>query len=127
MDKDTERYILNILRQGTVQWSGRSKCLKRYSKRVHDGEFFKNGKPKYKLHYQCASCKDWFKDPKFLEIDHIKEVGPLESWDKIKDFIERMYCPVENLQPLCSVCHQRKTSAFNASLRFKRKNQTGTP
>lgn len=121
MDKDTQQYIMNTLRQGTTQWKGRSECLRRHRKLVHDGEFFKNGKPKYKYHWQCAHCKLWFRDQSQLEVDHIVEVGPLDSWDNIKDFIERLYCEQSNLQPLCSVCHQIKTSKFNAALRYQRK------
>lgn len=123
MDKDTQRYLINILRQGTTKWAGRSECFRRNRKLVHDGEFFKNGSPKYKYHWQCSNCKSWFRDQSQLEVDHIVEVGPLESWDNIKEFIERMYCGQENLQLLCSVCHQKKTSKFNAELKYKRKSK----
>lgn len=123
MDKDTQQYILNILRQGTIAWKGRAECLRRHRKLVHEGLFYKNGNPIYKYYWQCAECKSWFRDVESLEVDHIKEIGPLESWDKIKEHIEKMYCGQDNLQALCIVCHERKTSKFNATLNFTRKNR----
>ena len=47
-------------------------------------------------------------------IDHINpvidpELG-FENWDT---FVERLFCPEDNLQPLCRVCHDKKSKKEN--------------
>lgn len=118
MDKDTERYLISKLREASVTWGGRSECLKRSRKKVQEG-FLKDGSPKWKYYYQCAKCLEWFRDVKSLEVDHIVEIGPFTGdWTA---YISKMFCGQDNLQALCSLCHQKKTSGYNATLKFKRK------
>ena len=125
LDNDTIRHIINCLRRGTMIWEAKSLCLKRHRKLVHEGEYFKNGMKKKKFFYQCNGCKTWFRDAESLEIDHIDEVGPFKGdWN---DYIKRMYCSVDNLQPLCSVCHQKKTASFNAALIHSRSSKREIP
>lgn len=119
MDKKTTDHILNVLRRGTVKWSGRSECLKLVRRRFVVGEF-KNGKPKSIWKYRCKKCEEWFRY-KEMEVDHIVEVGPFKG--DFDDYARRMYCDQSNLQALCKWCHQKKTAAFNASTRYKRKNK----
>lgn len=121
MDKETEIYILNVLRRGTITWSGRTECLNRNRRKKLVGRF-KNGKNKYVYERQCDGCGQWteLKDD-LLEVDHIVEVGPFEGdWNAT---VKRMYCEQSNLQALCKECHDRKTARFVASLIFKRKNK----
>lgn len=112
-------HLINVLRKGTLSSDARNECLRRASKRVHIGET-KAGKPIYKLHWQCAECKEWWREKSALEVDHIDEIGPFKgNWH---DFINRMYfCGQKNLRALCTVCHQKKTSNYNARLKYKRK------
>ncbi len=118
VDQETISFILNILRQGTIKWSGRSECLERARKKVHEGKFNKKGERIWKLYWQCAACKEWFRDEASMEVDHIEEIGSfLGSWDHI---IPRIYCGQENLQALCQICHKKKT-AIHAGLRWERK------
>lgn len=120
MDKLTLEHILNVLRRGTVTWSGRALCLKRARKRVWDGEVTAKGKRVFKLYWKCAKCEKWFRDEKELEVDHIIEVGSFNGdWN---EYIERLYCEIENLQALCIICHSKKTSGYNAAMKFKRKS-----
>lgn len=118
MDKNTEKHILNILRQGTITWHGRSTCINKYSKKLNVGKY-KNGKIKFKKVTQCQNCKDWF-SPSDIEVDHIEEIGPFKG--NFDEYIKKMYCSQDNLQPLCIKCHQRKSSRFNSTLTFKRKS-----
>lgn len=113
-DKDTVRYIINVLRKGTIAWAGRKETFKLARKQVLIGET-KDGRPKYKYHWQCAQCKEWYNNDKLLEVDHIVEIGPFQNdWN---EFIRKMYfCGQNNLQLLCLVCHARKTSIFTSSL-----------
>lgn len=122
LSKEDIAYIIGKLREATITWRGRSECLKRARKRVEDGTIKSGpnkGKIKWKFFYQCAGCKEWFRDQESLEVDHIIEIGPfLGSWDV---YIPKMFCGQDNLQALCDVCHKRKTSGFNAALRYVRK------
>lgn len=117
MKKSDISYVMNILRQGTITWSGRQNALIKSRKQVEEGRT-KTGKVKYKYYYQCANCKEWFRDVSFMEVDHIVEVGGFKgSWDLI---VSRMF-DEDNLQVLDRVCHAKKTSGYNASLRYSRK------
>lgn len=119
MEKDDIEYIINVLRRGTITWSKRNECLNRGRRKRVLGKH-KNGNEKFLWENQCAHCEKWFllKD-NILEVDHIEEVGGFKGdWN---DFIPRMYCSLDNLQNLCQVCHLRKTSAFNSTMRFERK------
>lgn len=119
MDKETEKFIINILRQGTTKWSGRNECLNRGRRQKIVGKF-KNGTPKFLWERKCDGCDVWhfLKDDMF-EVDHIVEIGPFKGdWH---DFVLRVFCGQDNLQALCHSCHSRKTSTFNSTLRYERK------
>jgi 5-methylcytosine-specific restriction endonuclease McrA len=118
MEKETIKHILNVIRRGTITWKVRTQCLNRYRVKKIYGTL-KNGKPKYKYFYPCEKCKEFFDSSSKLEVDHIEEVGSFNG--NFDDYIKRMYCPIDNLQALCSICHQKKTSNFNSFLRYKRK------
>jgi 5-methylcytosine-specific restriction endonuclease McrA len=121
MDKETIDHICNILREGTVTWSGRSECLRTARKKVVEG-WHKNGKEKIKLYWQCAACKSWFRDASSMEVDHIDPIGKRpESADGLLEYIKRMYCDQSNLQALCTVCHKKKTVSGAANRKFERK------
>lgn len=119
MDRSTEKYILNILREGTIRWSGRTNALRKARKRFRDGRY-KNGETKWKWYWRCATCLKWWRDESDVEVDHIEEVGSYEG--DLHEYAERMYCDESNLQVLCKRCHRRKTKG-NATLRFKRKKK----
>lgn len=126
MDNKTRKHILNVLRRGTVTWHGRSECLRSHRKEVFEGRrHLKTGKKIYKYFYQCQKCKTWYRDQDDLEVDHIDPVGKeprLEEFDeKIAEYISRMYCEQDNLQPLCVTCHKKKSSKGNARDRYVRK------
>lgn len=111
-------YVINILRKGTITSPQRKACLKKARKKVLEGHTEK-GKPKYKYHWQCATCRQWSRNINDLEIDHIKEIGPFKGdWNY---FIQAMYCHQDNLQALCVLCHSKKTAVFSAQRAFTRK------
>lgn len=118
VDKKTQRYIQNILRQGTIAWDGRKNALLRARIKVREGSYL-NGKPKFKYYWVCEKCGSRNRDESSVEVDHIIEVGPFCGSFDI--WIPRLYCGEDNLQVLCLDCHLKKTSGYNASLLFKRK------
>jgi 5-methylcytosine-specific restriction endonuclease McrA len=113
MDKKTIEYIKNILRLGTITWKGRTDCLNRNRYRTKVGT-------KLLWARDCDSCGRMFlQKDNALEVDHIKEVGSFTGdWNK---FIASLYCPQDNLQALCFVCHSKKTSSYNSRLKYSRK------
>jgi hypothetical protein len=116
MDKETTDYILNLLRRGTTTWSGRTQCLNRGRRKRKVGA-------KLLWERNCDGCGEWhLQKDNSLEVDHIDEVGPYKG--DLHAYAERMYCGQDNLQALCFTCHSRKTSRYNSTLRFQRKNVT---
>lgn len=79
---------------------------------------------------RCAGCQEIL--PKKLKIngrlmwqvDHIDPVGPgptsVTSTSSWATFYSRLFVPVDNLQILCTVCHQLKTNKENAARRKKK-------
>ena len=119
MDKKTERYVINILREGTLKYWGRSEVIKKSRKRRAVG-VTAEGLTKWKWFFQCNKCKKWFGDEMDLEVDHIDEVGPYNG--VLHEYAERMYNFGANGQALCIKCHKGKTSAA-APNRWKRKTR----
>ena len=66
------------------------------------------GQPRYVSEYNCAFCKEWFRD-KDVEVDHKDEAGSLKCFDDLPGFCERLFCEIDNLQVLCKTCHKGKT------------------
>lgn len=63
--------------------------------------------------YQCAKCPSIVKRKQY-DIDHIEPVQPVDQPQiDVNTFVERLYCPAENLQLLCKPCHKEKTKAEN--------------
>ena len=120
------KFIFNELRKASIIWSGRTECLRRARKKVFEG-LTKRGKKKFKFHWQCAKCKEWFRNEADMEVDHITEIGGVTSfkgdWNKMMRAIFPR--PVsKHLQCICVICHQKKTAAFmNARNRFERKRK----
>lgn len=116
---------MNILREGTIKWPGRTECLRRHRHHVQEG-FYKTGdkagQPKYKLYWKCAKCKKDFRNESDVQVDHIEEVGGFKGDFDV--WIKRLYCGQENLQCLCLECHQKKT-AFNAAEKLERNKKSG--
>jgi 5-methylcytosine-specific restriction endonuclease McrA len=76
---------------------------------------------KLAMHHQCASCRGEFTSAN-IQVDHISpivdpKVG-FTSWD---DFIENLFCKVENLQALCKSCHAIKTKEERAEATIQRR------
>jgi 5-methylcytosine-specific restriction endonuclease McrA len=122
VDRKTIIHIAKVLRRGTLTWHGRNEALAKVSKKKWEGKKTKKGKKILKTYWQCLKCLEWFRDSSSLEVDHIIEVGKMpERVEEILDYAKRLY-DAPNLQCLCSVCHQKKTSGYNATRKYKRKS-----
>lgn len=95
-------FIRSGLRQKSRWWKPITQC-KLQAKRAYKGP-----NKRQKFEYQCASCKNWFPE-KQINVDHICPAGSLNSAQDLPGFVERLFCEQDNLQVLCSECHNIKT------------------
>lgn len=120
VSKEKVKFIMNVLRLGTLTWEGRNQVFRNHRVQKQIG-FYKNGNPKFKFFYFCAKCNHESPNQLDFEADHIEEVGPfLGSWDL---WIERLYAtPIkEKWQSLCLPCHSRKSATYAANKLYVRK------
>lgn len=117
---DDIKFLMNTIRHESVKWYGRREALDRARKKVFVRRSKKDGKKIYKFYWQCAKCKEWFRDEKQVEVDHIIEIG--SYCGDIEKTLLRMLPSVDGLQVLCLVCHLKKTNIYkSARSRWKRK------
>jgi 5-methylcytosine-specific restriction endonuclease McrA len=95
-------FIRSGLRQKSRWWKPITQC-KLDAKRTYKGP-----NKRQKFEYQCNSCKKWFAE-KNINVDHIDPAGSLNCANDLPGFVERLFCEVDNLQVLCSGCHNIKT------------------
>lgn len=64
---------------------------------------------------QCEVCGTWVGSTK-IAIDHKDPVVSVtDGFVGWKDFIDRLWCPKENLQRVCTACHEKKTQTERIS------------
>lgn len=97
-------FIRSALRQKSRWWKP-VLLAKEKAKRKYEGS---NKKQKYE--YQCNHCKKWY-PAKDVNVDHIIPAGNLQSANDLPGFVERLFCEVDNLQVLCTGCHDQKTKS----------------
>lgn len=101
-EKGFNTFIKNLLRGGTYRWRPRSQC--KQEARVSRGM------------YLCNICKEAvpLKDENKKNnvwVDHINPVVcPKKGFEDWNVYIERMFCEIDNLQLLCTECHNKKTA-----------------
>jgi 5-methylcytosine-specific restriction endonuclease McrA len=95
-------FIRSALRQKSRWWKPITEC-KMKARRAYKGP-----SKRQKFEYQCNSCKAWFPE-KQINVDHIKPAGSLNCKEDLAGFVERLFCEADNLQCLCSGCHDVKT------------------
>ena len=95
-------FIRSALRQKSRWWKPIAQA-KAKAKRKYKGP-----NKRQKFEYQCATCLEWFPDKK-INVDHIVPAGTLRCANDLPGFVERLFCEVDNLQVLCTTCHDKKT------------------
>ncbi len=95
-------FIRSALRQKSRWWKPISEA-KAKAKRAYKGPL-----KRQKFEYLCATCLKWFPD-KHVNVDHIFPAGSLRCADDLPGFVERLFCEEDNLQVLCTTCHNIKT------------------
>ena len=95
-------FIRSGLRQKSRWWKPITQC------KLNAKRDYKGPNKRQKFEYQCNSCKKWFAD-KNINVDHIHPAGSLNCANDLPGFVERLFCEVDNLQVLCTGCHNVKT------------------
>jgi 5-methylcytosine-specific restriction endonuclease McrA len=95
-------FIRSALRQKSRWWKPVSEC-KQKVKRAYKGT-----NKRQKFEYQCNHCKNWYAE-KNINVDHIIPAGTLTCANDLPGFVERLFCEVDNMQCLCTECHNIKT------------------
>lgn len=95
--------IRSTLRNGFRWWLPMQQALKNASRKSQSLN------KRLKFEYKCNHCNNWF-PRKNVEIDHIKPVGSLRTWEDVVPFIQRLTPEdVNAYQILCKPCHLVKT------------------
>lgn len=80
-------------------------------------------RPRVKTWCKCSVCGQ--PSPKsYMVADHIDPVVPVDSSFEdlgVDELVNRMWCPIENLQPICPICHEAKTKQENSLRRANKK------
>jgi 5-methylcytosine-specific restriction endonuclease McrA len=108
-------FIRSQLRAATMRWGPIASCLK--NSRRERG------------FYLCAGCGETVpattkingRRVKNVHVDHINPiVDPKIGFVSYDVLIERMFCEADNLQVLCSNCHDAKTDLEKAEAKARR-------
>lgn len=60
---------------------------------------------------QCEVCQEWVSSSK-MAVDHINPVVSVDDgFQDWNEFIDRLWCDISNLQRICDMCHDAKTSS----------------
>lgn len=97
-------FIRSALRQKSRWWKPITQC-KMKARRPYRG-----ANKRQKFEYQCKECSGWFAE-KHINVDHIVPAGTLTNAQDLPDFVEKLFCEMDNLQVLCTTCHDRKTKS----------------
>jgi hypothetical protein len=114
-DAKFKGWIVSLLRRGTMRFPPRNDALRaaKTEKKIN----VKTGR--MAQHYKCVGCNEEF-TAKGVVVDHIEPVIPVgvgfTTWD---EYIERMFCPVDNLQVLCGICHDVKSKEERQQRKIK--------
>jgi len=106
-------WIRSALRAKSLKWPPRNEAIQR-ARRAYQGE---NKLQKWEC--QCAICKNWFKLKEIAVDHHPVAAGSIRSVADISQFVENLYCEVENLRVLCHPCHDIHTYAESNDISFE--------
>jgi hypothetical protein len=95
-------YIRSALRQKSRFWKPITKA-KMEARRPYRGP-----NKRQKFEYLCFICNKYYPQ-KHINVDHVVPAGSLNSAQDLPGFVERLFCEENNLQVLCTTCHDRKT------------------
>lgn len=99
-------FVKSVLRSASRRWEPKYACLNDafVAKQINK----KSGR--IAKHYSCNSCKEAFPSAD-VQVDHISPIidpqTGFTTWDEV---INNLFCERDNLQVLCTSCHNTKTA-----------------
>jgi len=104
-------FITSTLRGGFRKYPPKYDCLKE----AFTGKKTNVKSGRQSAHYLCNSCKQEFPTVD-VQVDHVNPiVNPDDGFVSWDEYVKNLFCPIENLQVLCTTCHDKKTKAENES------------
>lgn len=102
----SEMHVGQIVRRFRKQWMAwprKFKAIQKAAVRIA----LPNGR--HKTFIKCASCSGLF-PREMIQAHHLVPVGRLESNEPaaVEAYKKLMFCKVEGIQPLCTICHQQQ-------------------
>ena len=101
-------FLIPKLRRASRYWRAKNECRNNAKVIIEDGKY-KNGNIRYKTKFKCNICHQLF-EANETNIDHINAVVGVEGFTNWDDYINNMFCEVNNLQLVCHGCHDAKTA-----------------
>lgn len=104
-DGRKKAFITSVLRSGSRRWPPKYETLNEAKtiKRINEKS------KRLAQHYLCAACQQEYTN-KDVQVDHIQPVvDPKLGFQDWNTFIDRLFCDADNLQVLCTACHNTKT------------------
>lgn len=92
-------FIRSALRNASMRFPPIARQALDRVKRPYQGD-----NPRAKWEYQCECCRNWFMR-KHVKVDHIDDCGPMNKFDDLPGYVERMFCEPEKLRIICDGCH----------------------
>lgn len=75
-------------------------------------------------HFRCNGCSSDF-PAKDVQVDHeVPVVDPTMGFTTWDNYINRLFCPKDNLQVLCTTCHKLKSANERITKKSKPKKNT---
>ena len=104
MSPKIKNLAIQVLRRASYRSPARNEALKKA--RISRGL------------YVCNSCGHEFKRRE-VQVDHIKSVVSELGFQNFDEYINNLFCDVNNLQVLCKPCHRVKSQTENKKRRKK--------
>lgn len=104
-------FLVPKLRRISRMWTDKIEARKLARREVEIGKT-KKGAPKFKVMYECQKCFK-LKDKHETQMDHIDPVVGIKGFTNWEDYINRLFCGIENFMCLCEQCHSEKTLKEN--------------
>lgn len=122
--KTLKQFLIPVLRRASLRWPAKVEARKNAKVIVECGHY-KNGNVRTKVMYKCQhpECGKLV-DKDGGQIDHKIAVIKTEGFTNFDDYINSLFCDIENLWHICTQCHLAKGELEQSARRnFKKQNK----